>query len=103
MQRMHSFSFDGLCVSGLTENCLSSIRQIGGLTVIAVGVWTVIDKLSLESLLGTNLYMSAAWILIGTGCGVIVIAFFGCLGAIRGVRCMLLTVLIDSIKYEFMM
>ncbi|XP_055336335.1 CD151 antigen-like isoform X2 [Paramacrobiotus metropolitanus] len=72
--------------------CLNIFIMIGGLTVIAAGIWTVIDKLSLESLLGTNLYMSAAWILIGTGCGVIVVAFFGCLGAIRGVRCMLMTV-----------
>ncbi|OQV17822.1 putative CD151 antigen [Hypsibius exemplaris] len=71
--------------------CLNALIMLGGLTVIAVGTWTVVDKLSLESLLGTNLYISAAWILIGTGCAVICIALFGCFGAIRGVRCMLMT------------
>ena len=31
--------------------------------MIAVGAWTVVDKLSLESLVGTNLYISAGKII----------------------------------------
>lgn len=70
---------------------MNVLMMLGGLAVIAVGAWTVVDKLSLESLVGTNLYISAAWILISTGCAVVVLSLFGCFGAIRGIRCMLMT------------
>jgi tetraspanin-11 len=46
----------------------------------------------MEQLLGTNLYMSAAYILIATGVVVILISFLGCLGAVKEIKCMLLTV-----------
>ena len=53
----------------------------------------------MEQLLGTNLYMSAAYILIATGVVVILISFLGCLGAVKEIKCMLLTV---SISLPFM-
>ncbi|CAG0903731.1 unnamed protein product [Darwinula stevensoni] len=45
----------------------------------------------LESLLGTQLFLSAAYILIVTGAVVVLLAFLGCCGAIKEVKCMLLT------------
>lgn len=59
---------------------------------MAVGIWTCVDHAYMEQLLGTNLYMSAAYILIATGIVVILISFFGCLGAVKEIKCMLLTV-----------
>jgi len=64
---------------------------IGGLTVMVVGIWTVVDKAEFEQLLGTDLYVSAAYILIATGAVVALIALLGCLGAVKEIRCMLLT------------
>ncbi|KAF0311791.1 Tetraspanin-11 [Amphibalanus amphitrite] len=64
---------------------------LGGFTVLVVGVWTVVDKSEFEKLLGTDLYVSSAYILIATGVLVSLVAFLGCLGAVKEIRCMLLT------------
>lgn len=50
------------------------------------------DKSFANELLGTNLYAGAAYVLIVTGIFISIISCFGCLGAIREVRCMLVTV-----------
>ena len=63
---------------------------------MAVGIWTCVDHASMERLLGTNLYMSAAYILIATGIVVVLVSFFGCLGAVKEIKCMLLTVSASS-------
>ncbi|XP_063224959.1 tetraspanin-11 [Bacillus rossius redtenbacheri] len=63
---------------------------VGGCVVLGIGVWTLVDKAQMNALLGTNLFLGAAYILIVTGAVVILIAFFGCLGAIREIKCMLL-------------
>ena len=60
--------------------------------MLIVGVWTVVDKSEFEKLLGTDLYVSSAYILIATGVLVSLVAFLGCLGAVKEIRCMLLTV-----------
>ena len=67
-------------------------EQVGGFVVLGIGIWTCVDHASMEQLLGTNLYMSAAYILIATGVVVILISFLGCLGAVKEIKCMLLTV-----------
>jgi len=59
---------------------------------MAIGIWTIVDHAYMEQLLGTNLYMSAAYILIATGIIVILVSFFGCMGAVKEIKCMLLTV-----------
>ena len=60
--------------------------------MLGVGIWTCVDHASMQELLGTNLYMSSAYILIATGVVVILISFFGFLGALKEIKCMLLTV-----------
>lgn len=60
--------------------------------VLGVGIWTLVDHASMEVLLGTNLYMSAAIILVTTGVVVILISFLGCFGAVKEIKCMLLSV-----------
>lgn len=69
-------------------NC---IILICGIIVFAVGVWTLADRSFMERLLGTDLYVSSASILIATGVIVTVISFLGCFGALKEVKCMLLT------------
>ncbi|XP_023227018.1 tetraspanin-11-like [Centruroides sculpturatus] len=64
---------------------------IGGIVVFSIGVWTLADKAFMERLLGSDLYTSSASILIATGVIVTVVSFFGCMGAMREVKCMLLT------------
>lgn len=70
--------------------------QLGGVTVFVIGVWTLVDKSFINELLGTNLFMGAVYILIATGALVSLVSFFGCLGAIKEIKCMLLTVTIIS-------
>ncbi|KAG8187217.1 hypothetical protein JTE90_020648 [Oedothorax gibbosus] len=69
-------------------NC---VILICGIAVFSVGVWTLADKSFMERLLGTDLYVSSASILIATGVIVTIISFLGCLGAIKEIKCMLLT------------
>ncbi|KAF0300896.1 Tetraspanin-11 [Amphibalanus amphitrite] len=64
---------------------------VGGVAVLAIGIWTVVDKTEFEQLLGTDLYASSAYIFVATGVVVTLISFLGCLGAIKEVRCMLFT------------
>jgi tetraspanin-11 len=50
------------------------------------------DKAFINELLGTNLFMGAVYILIATGALVAILAFFGCIGAVKEIKCMLLMV-----------
>lgn len=59
---------------------------------MAIGIWTCVDHSYMEQLIGTNLYISAAYILIATGVVVVLVSFLGCYGAIKEIKCMLLTV-----------
>jgi tetraspanin-11 len=64
---------------------------VGGITVLGIGIWTLVDKAFMNELLGTNLFLGAVYILIATGAIISLIAFFGCLGALKEIKCMLLT------------
>lgn len=59
--------------------------------MFSIGVWTLNDRSFMERLLGTNLYVASAAILIVTGSIVAIISFLGTFGAYKEVRCMLLT------------
>ncbi|XP_045614134.1 CD151 antigen [Procambarus clarkii] len=63
----------------------------GSIAILVLGIWTVADRPYLEKLLGSEMYMTAAYILIGTGCVIFFVSFLGCFGALREVKCMLLT------------
>lgn len=64
---------------------------IGGVTVLGVGIWTMVDKSFIEELLRNQLYMSAAYVLLVSGVIITFLSFFGCFGAIKKVKCLLLT------------
>lgn len=68
------------------------VVQIGGAVVFGLGLWTLVDRSFMTELLGTNLFTGATYVLIVTSALVCVVSFFGCLGAAREVKCMLLTV-----------
>ncbi|XP_013777868.1 CD151 antigen-like [Limulus polyphemus] len=76
---------------------------VGGIIVFAIGVWTLADKAFMESLLGSNLYVSSAAILIASGVIVIIVAFLGCMGAVKEIKCMLLTYFIILFMIFIMM
>ena len=59
------------------------VLQVAGIAVISVGVWTYMDKAFMEVLLRNNLYMSATYIMIGTGCVAIALSILGCVGALK--------------------
>lgn len=64
---------------------------LGGMIVVGLGIWTVVDKSFANELLGTNLYAGAVYVLIATGILVSLISCFGCFGSAKEVRCMLVT------------
>ncbi|XP_034246733.1 tetraspanin-18 [Thrips palmi] len=64
---------------------------LGGAVALGIGVWTLLDKAFVTQLTGTTMFLGAVYILIGTGGLVTLIAFMGCVGAVKEVKCMLLT------------
>lgn len=62
---------------------------LGGIIVVGLGIWTIVDKSFPNELLGTNLYSGAAYVLLVTGILVTFISCLGCLGSVKEVRCML--------------
>lgn len=67
--------------------------KIGGAVVFGLGIWTVVDRSFVNELLGTNLFAGATYVLIATSAIVCLVSFFGCIGAAKEVKCMLLTVM----------
>jgi len=63
---------------------------IGALAVMAVGIWTIMDKSYLEVLMRNQLYMSAAYVMIAVGAITIVLSLIGCLGSMTEKRILLL-------------
>lgn len=64
---------------------------LGGAVVLGIGVWTLLDKAFITELTGSSMFLGAVYILIATGGLVTLIAFLGCVGAVKEVKCMLLT------------
>jgi len=64
---------------------------VGAFSVMAVGIWTIVDKSYLENVMRNSLYMSAAYTLIAVGAITIIISFLGCMGSFAENRILLLT------------
>ncbi|XP_018495322.2 tetraspanin-4-like [Galendromus occidentalis] len=64
---------------------------IGGIIILFVGVWTLADRSFMARLLGSDLYVSSASILVATGSLVTVVSFMGCIGAFKEIKCLLFT------------
>lgn len=71
-----------------------SIRQnqVGSAVLLGLGIWTLADRSFMNELLGTNLFSGTVYVLIGTAAFVCVISFFGCYGAAKEVKSLLLFV-----------
>lgn len=80
----------GKCVRFLMF-AVNFIIWVSSIAILVLGIWTVVDRPYLENLLGNDMYMTAAYILIATGCIIFFISFLGCFGALKEVKCMLLT------------
>jgi tetraspanin-11 len=60
--------------------------------VFVIGLITLVDRNFLSELLGTNLFSGAVYVLVITSALVCLLSFFGCFGAVKEIKCMLLTV-----------
>ena len=65
--------------------------QICGFVLLALGTWTINDKLFLDELLRNNLYSDTAYIIIVISSLLIFLSLFGCFAAVKEVKCLLLT------------
>jgi tetraspanin-11 len=71
--------------------CVLPTIQLSGTVVLALGIWTVSDRSFMERLLGINLYVASAVLLIITGTIVAFISLLGSLGAYKEIKYMLKT------------
>ena len=65
--------------------------------LLALGVWTINDKLFLEELLRNQLYSDTAHIIIVISTLIIILSLFGCFAAVKEVKCLLLTYSVFSL------
>jgi hypothetical protein len=66
-----------------------------GSAMFAIGVWMLCDVGFSNLIIGPNDLLNEdteAYLLIGIGVSVMIISFFGCIGAITENRCLLITV-----------
>ncbi|XP_073720762.1 CD151 antigen-like isoform X1 [Misgurnus anguillicaudatus] len=63
---------------------------LAGGAVMAVGVWTLVDKSDYISLLSSSIYAFAAYILIGAGAIVVITGILGCCATIKEQRSLLI-------------
>lgn len=88
-------------VSGRADCCSQVVKYgmfisnliifLGGAIVFVIGLITIVDRNFLSELLGTNLFSGAVYVLVITSALVCLLAFFGCFGAVKEIKCMLLT------------
>ncbi|KAI0223344.1 Tetraspanin [Lamellibrachia satsuma] len=57
------------------------ILWLSGLLILAMGLWTVLDKHHYVSLLSSNTYVATTYLLIATGGFILIVGIFGCCGA----------------------
>lgn len=78
-----------------------SSPQLAGGAVLAVGVWTLVDKSDYISLLDSNLYSASAYILIAAGVIVIVTGVIGCCAVLRETKSLLIVVRTTGSSFVF--
>lgn len=66
---------------------------LAGGAVLAVGVWTLVEKSDYISLLNSNLYSASAYILIAAGVVVVVTGVVGCCAVLRETKSLLIVYL----------
>lgn len=62
------------------------LSQLAGGAVMAVGIWTLIEKSDYISLLQSNTYMATAYILVIAGVVVMITGILGCCATFREQR-----------------
>lgn len=66
--------------------------QLSGLLILAMGLWTILDKHHYVSLLSSNTYVATTYLLIATGGFILIVGIFGCCGARKENRICLMAV-----------
>ncbi|XP_022612089.1 CD151 antigen isoform X2 [Seriola dumerili] len=67
---------------------------VAGGAVLAVGVWTLVEKSDYISLLNSNFYSASAYILIAAGAIVIVTGIIGCCATLKEMKSLLIMYLV---------
>ena len=78
--------------SGLSCSDHGAFLQLAGAAVLAVGVWTLVEKSDYISLLNSSFYSASAYILIAAGVIVIVTGIIGCCATLKEMRALLIVV-----------
>ncbi|KAF3854896.1 hypothetical protein F7725_022951 [Dissostichus mawsoni] len=76
--------------SGLSCSDNGAFLQLAGAAVLAVGVWTLVEKSDYISLLNSSFYTASAYILIAAGVIVIVTGIIGCCATLKEMRALLI-------------
>ena len=63
--------------------------------MVGIGIWGLADKTYMNELVGSTTYTHTAGIFIGVGIIIIILSVLGGFGALKEVKCMLITVGID--------
>ncbi|XP_028306707.1 CD151 antigen [Gouania willdenowi] len=67
---------------------------LAGGAVLAVGVWTLVEKSDYISLLNSSLYSTSAYLLIAAGATVIITGIIGCCATLKEIKSLLIVYLV---------
>ena len=76
----------------LTQNSCAFLLQLIGCALLGVGIWLHLSKGAYASMAPSFNFLSVTAVCIAAGAVMLVVAFFGCCGAIMENQCLLLTV-----------
>lgn len=88
-----------ICAPGLSSAHNGIFFQLAGGAVLALGVWTLVEKSDYISLLSSSLYSASAYILIAAGAVVIVTGMIGCCATLNEKKSLLIVVKMDHTKH----
>ncbi|XP_025085965.1 CD151 antigen-like isoform X2 [Pomacea canaliculata] len=67
------------------------IFWLTGLTFLGLGIWALASRHDYIGLLGNNTYSTTTFLFLSVGVLIILVGFMGCLGALRQIRCCLVS------------
>lgn len=71
--------------------CANVVQLVAALTLFSFAIWTIIDKAEIDSILGSNLYLSSAYVLSASSIALIFLAALSAYGATKEIRWLLLS------------
>ncbi|KAL5006698.1 hypothetical protein ScPMuIL_015504 [Solemya velum] len=70
---------------------ISVLFFAAGGALLGIGIWMIVDKIFISDIIGTQLFTAASYLLILSGCVLLVVSFVGCAGTFQENACIVIS------------